>query len=347
MRGYDFGPHHPLKPVRLERTVTVLNSVLDGALVCISPRNATASEIGQIHDDELIEVVQSLSQGEPIPIEVRFAFGFSSQDTPPFRGMWEACLPYCGAAIESAEQINMGAKRAFNIGGGLHHAQRHKSSGFCVFNDCALSIITLKQKFDRVMYIDIDLHHGDGVEFIFEEDPSVLTFSIHETGRTLYPGTGFVQDEGSAGMSFNLPLEPGTTGDTWILGFTEIVPRLIDWFKPGAIVLQCGCDAHRSDPLGHLNCTVQDWLGAIKLVHDLNIPMVVCGGGGYDLTNVPRMWSAAFLTASGLDVPELIPSSIPSDWGMTTFLDKTPNLEEWVGRKEMENALSHLRSRLH
>ncbi|HRI45387.1 MAG TPA: hypothetical protein PLV39_14610, partial [Fimbriimonadaceae bacterium] len=220
---------------------------------------------------------------------------------------------------------------ATTLAGGLHHARRALASGFCLANDCAIALSILRERFDRVAYIDIDLHHGDGVQWIFWDDPAVLTCSIHETGRTLYPGSGFVEEVGPAGTSVNVPLAPFTTGDVWLDAFRGGILPAIEAFRPQAIVLQMGADPHYDDPLGHLRVTVAEWLEAVRLVRDLGLPLVACGGGGYAMHAVVRSWAAAILTLYAEPVPEEL-----------TLDDELPGPRD-SGREEAEAVLASLR----
>lgn len=344
MMEYDFGPNHPLKPIRLMRTEALLRAFVPD-LMCIDPGLSEPEEVGFAHSQDYIEVVQALSTGEHVSPEVLFSYGFGSVDTPPFKGMFGAALAYCGGAVRAAEDLLVGEELAFNMAGGLHHAQRGRASGFCVFNDPAISLMIMKQRFKKLMYVDIDLHHGDGVQGIFENDPDVLTFSIHESGKTLYPGTGFVEETGAGGAIVNIPLEARTTGDTWLWAFTDVFQRAMDWFQPEAIVLQMGCDAHINDPLGHLAVTVQEWLAAVRLVKNTGLPILGCGGGGYAIENVPRMWAAAVMELSGIEVPARAPDSIPKEWGVSAIFDAEPG-DRWIGRPEAEKVVEYWKRKL-
>ena len=340
MLAYDFGPQHPLKPVRLERTIACTKALYPW-LQCIEPGYASEEDVLLVHDEDYLEFVLELTEhGTAVPEEL-FGRGFSTHDTPPFPGIYQAALAYSAGSARAAKDVCEGAMLAINAGGGLHHAQRYRASGFCVFNDPAMACAILKQKFNRVMYVDIDLHHGDGVQAIFLDDPDVITFSIHETGRVLYPGTGFIQERG-AGMSvINVPLEPGTTGDLWLQAFTEVFRRAVDVLKPEAFVLQMGCDPHRTDPLGHLECDVQSWLGAVKEVRDVGLPIVAMSGGGYDIANVPRMWSAAFLTLGRLEVPARMPDKIPVEWGCREIFDPPLGPGQSHGHESVETIIDY------
>lgn len=323
MEGYDFGPQHPLKPERLRRTLALLQASAPGLQV-IDPGLAKEEDLLAVHDEELIEAVQKASAGFALDQDVARRHGLVAPDVPPFEGMHEASLSYCGGAIKAAEAVRDGAPLAFSIAGGLHHARRNESSGFCVYNDCALAIAVLRERFSRVAYVDLDVHHGDGVQWIWHDMPDVLTLSIHQDGRTLYPGSGAVTEEGAELSSINLPVPPFTGGDAWIHALKEVLPLAFDRFRPEALVLQMGTDAHRLDPLARLQLRAQDWLEGVNLASSFGLPTVALGGGGYELTCVPRMWTAAILTLSGLPVPENIPGDIPAEWGMAKFLDDEP-----------------------
>jgi acetoin utilization protein AcuC len=343
LMNYDFGPRHPLKPVRLARTTTLLKSFVP-SVEFIDPGFANAEDILRVHSEEYFEFVRTVGEGRASKEDL-FSFGFGSVDTPPFPGIFEASLAYCGGAVRAAECLVRGDSLAFNIAGGLHHAQRDRASGFCVFNDPAVSLELLKARFSKLLYVDIDLHHGDGVQAIFENDPDVVTLSIHESGKTLYPGTGFVEETGAGSAVVNLPMEAKTTGDTWLWAFSEVFPRVVDFFNPEAIVLQMGCDPHFNDPLGHLRVSVQEWLGAVELVRGAGLPILACGGGGYELGNVPRMWSAAVLALAGLEVPEVAPEEIPEEWGVSKIFDPEP-LERGHGLAYAQEVVDFWRGRL-
>jgi acetoin utilization protein AcuC len=344
---YDFGPQHPLKPERLKRTMALIEHY--AGPVIVPSDHATDEDLLRIHTPEYISAVARVDFGaqegildEPEFDALRVEHGFFG-DNPPFKGMSQAARAYAGASIAAAQAVKHGAPLAFGIGGGLHHALADKASGFCIYNDCALAISVLREKYQRVAYIDIDVHHGDGVQWIFYDDPTVLTCSIHQDGRTLYPGTGGVQETGKDFTSLNVPLEPGTTGDVWLWAFREgILPHLQKW-QPQAIVLQIGADTHYLDPLARIDSTQQEWLEAIQDVQALNLPMVVLGGGGYELSSVPRMWAGAVLTLTQTPYEDQIPSELAQKVGAETYSDHTiPGRErgrdqaEWVVRRLKE-----------
>lgn len=309
---YDLGEHHPLRPARLVRTYELLSSY--GALLAVdvvAPQSCTAQDLRSTHDAEYIEAVERLSYGEHVPFP--FRYGFDTGDNPVFPGMWEASLLYTGASLQAAQMVNDGhCAIAMNIAGGLHHAHYDRAAGFCVFNDCVVAIHKLKEKFDRVAYVDVDVHHADGVQEAFYDDPSVLTISVHETGRTLYPGTGFVTETGireGTGFSVNVPLWPYTTDEMYLRAWREAVMPILHSFDPQAICLEAGTDAHYLDPLARLCLTAQGWTKIIEDVQSLDRPMVVLGGGGYNQHTVPRMWTLAFSRLFHVDLPDDTPDT--------------------------------------
>jgi acetoin utilization protein AcuC len=324
---YQFSESHPLKPQRLVLLRALMEAYgLTAHLDWQTPPAIDEAELRRVHMPEYIEVVRQLSAGAPIMDAHRW--GFSPYgDNPPFVGMWDAALAYTRATVAAAYAVRDGAPLAINITGGLHHALPNRASGFCVFNDPAIAVHILRERFERVAYLDIDLHHGDGVQWIFYRDPSVLTVSIHEGGRWLFPGTGEANElgEGAAeGTSINIPLAPYTDDALWWTAFEAVVPRAFDRFQPDALVLQMGCDPHYLDPLGHLCLTAQGWLRAVQWAKSLGIPIVALGGGGYNLTTVPRMWTLAIATLVGVDLPDETPESFVWHDRIPTLTDHTP-----------------------
>lgn len=312
--AYDFGPQHPLRPERLARTLKLLEHYAGPGYLNAEP--CTEDDLLLVHSPEYVDGVRAVDEaaqngqlGDDEILELRSLYGFWG-DNPPFAGMFQAASVYTGASAAAARDVRDGARLAFAIGGGLHHALRSKASGFCIFNDCAVACAILRERFERVAYVDIDVHQGDGVQWIFLDDPTVLSCSIHEDGRTLWPGTGGVDEVGAGDSNMNVPMEAGTTADVWIEAFRRtIIPQLKQW-KPEAIVLQMGTDTHYLDPLAHINSNQQAWLEAVKEIQALELPIVALGGGGYNLTTVPRMWASACLTLGGIPFEDTIPAEL-------------------------------------
>lgn len=330
MLEYDFGPQHPLKPERLRRTVELLARY---EIHPTDPGEGDPSDAERVHDRAYVDAVKRLSQNvvdHACQIErqewtrIGVPHGFGSGDNPPFPRMFEASLAYLAGTVRASEAVRDGAPLAFSLSGGLHHGQRAKASGFCIFNDPAVALHILKPRFGRVAYVDIDLHHGDGVQWLWYDDPDVLTYSIHEDPRAFFPGTGFQDETGAAFTSVNVPVAPGTTGEVWLDAFERTALPALEKFQPGAIVLQMGTDPHFLDPLGHLEVSAQDWRAAVVRMRDFGVPIVAVGGGGYNLKTVPRMWASAVLTLERREFEDALPTDLASDWGIPTFFDADP-----------------------
>jgi acetoin utilization protein AcuC len=303
--------------------------VLGSGVEVVTPEMADWEEVAETHSRDYLEMLNRLEDGEPVRGMQRYGFG--GGDNPIFEGIYGASLLYTGASAQAAQAIVDGAgggQVAFNISGGLHHAHYDCAAGFCVLNDCAVALRRLRRKYARVAYVDIDVHHGDGVQELFYTDDTVLTISLHESGRTLFPGTGFTHEIGEGkgeGFSVNVPFAPYTTDEVWLEAWRAAALPLLKAFDPEAIVLQMGTDTQELDPLAHLCLTAQGWLEAVKDVRDLGKPIVAIGGGGYNLTTVPRMWTLAIAALARLDLPDEIPASYPHRGaGLHTLTDHTP-----------------------
>lgn len=336
--SYDFGAQHPLKPERLRRTILLLEQM---GVECVDPGPGAVEDVLRVHFQEYVDIV---SHADELDLEQMWQYGFSPGDTPPFKGMFQASLAYTAGSVAAANDVKNGAPLAYNISGGLHHAQRSNASGFCVFNDPAVAVNILRERFERVAYVDIDVHHGDGVQAIFYDDPTVLTCSIHQDGRTLYPGTGFVEEIGAQFSSINVPLLPRTTGDVWFWAFENGILPALERFKPEAIVLQMGTDTHDLDPLANIQNTAQEWLKAVISIRDFGVPIVAMGGGGYNLATVPRMWVAACLTLAGYEVPEYVAEPYRSEWSMPKYFDESYPEPREQGRQHAEKVVRWLES---
>ena len=328
--------HHPMRPVRLQHTHALLQAYAafddPGALV-VDPRPATRDELLTFHSDLYVDVVECLSAGE----HVRGAelFGFSEAgDNPVYEGMYEAALLSTGASVQAAELIADGVvSRAFAPAGGLHHAASGNASGFCIFNDPVVAINVLRQRGLRVCYVDIDAHHGDGVQNAFYRDTDVMTISVHEGPRWLFPGTGDVNEIGEAngkGFSVNLPLFPYTPDGVYVAAFDEAVLPLIQAFKPDVLATQLGADAYVRDPLTHLALTTHGYEALVERLGALGYPWLAFGGGGYDLDAVPRLWTLAYGIMLGRTWPDVLPPGADAFLDSTALRDATPTVEDNV-----------------
>jgi len=324
--NYRLSNTHPLQPRRLLMTRELLQACgafEDDPAEVVEPQPATDEDVLQVHTPEYLEVIKRLSAGQSVP--GLWAYGFGYSDNPPFEGMYEASLLYTGGSITAARLVASGeASVAFNISGGLHHAMPSRASGFCILNDAAIALCSLLKTCERILYLDVDAHHGDGVQAAFYDSDQVMTISLHESGRYLFPGTGFPQETGAGkgrGYSVNVPLAPYTDDETYLWAFDQVVPPLIEAFQPDFLVAQLGVDTHYRDPLTHLNLTVQGQYEIFKKVSRLCPRWVALGGGGYDLTVVPRSWTLAYKVMANKTFPEEIPPGFASQYNIPSFFD--------------------------
>lgn len=318
---YDFGPEHPLKPIRVLLTVQLIRAcgLTEAERVLVLPRDDyTTDDVLGLHGAAYVEAVMQQSRAPTTTGAMEFGLGFG--DNPTFAGMHEASLEVCGASVAAARAVWTGvAAHAFNPAGGLHHAMREYASGFCIYNDPAAAIDwLLAHGARRIAYIDVDTHHGDGVQAYYYADPRVLTISLHESGRYLFPGTGFENEIGvgdGRGSALNLPLEPETPGSVWLEAFDAVVPGALDAFDPEVVVTQLGCDTHVTDPLAHLALTTDDYVSIAQRLHRLVHEQaegrwVALGGGGYQVARVvPRAWTIYFAELTGQELPPELPGS--------------------------------------
>ncbi|MGI4789791.1 MAG: acetoin utilization protein AcuC [Janthinobacterium lividum] len=308
---YHLSDTHPLQQKRLlmtHRKLDALGAFRSPSSHLITPVPATEIDLRRVHSLEYLNALRLLSTGETIPDKKKFGFG--TLDNPPFPGMWEASLLYAGGSLDCARLVmHDGFDAAFNTSGGLHHARHDRAAGFCTVADCALvACYLLDNGAKRIAYVDIDAHHGDGMQAFFYDDPRVLTLSIHETPETLYPRvSGFAEEIGEgAGLGYNanLPMAPGSGDEAYLKAFEAAFVPLLTAFDPEYIILQVGADAHFADPLTHLSLTSRGWLGMAQSVIALSRPVIALGGGGYNLDTVARLWTLLYGTLSGQTFPE-------------------------------------------
>jgi acetoin utilization protein AcuC len=311
---YDFGPEHPLTPRRFGPSIGLMRAV--GASRFVEPRIATDDELARLHTRDYIHTVRSFSDDPLHPP----AAGIGPGDCPRFDDMHDASARVAGGSLAAADAVLSGdVEHAFNPGGGLHHAMAGRAAGFCIYNDVALAVARARDAGHRVLYVDLDVHHGDGTQALFWEDPEVLTLSIHETGQSLYPGTGFVDERGgqqAPGTAVNIPLQPFSGDGSWIAAVESTVPALAAAFRPTFLVSQHGCDTHAYDPLAHLRLTTRAYRAATLLLDRIahehcDGRWLATGGGGYDAYRVvPRSWSLVWLAQAHREpVAEL-----PREW---------------------------------
>ena len=319
---YDFGPGHPFDPVRIRLTMALageLGVLSFPAVSVISPEPATDSEIETVHDPRYVAVVRHVGRA----LVPALRFGLGTDDDPVFEGMHEAAALVVGATLAAARSVWSGATaHAVSVAGGHHHAMRANASGFCVYNDPAITIKwLLSAGAERVAYVDLDVHHGDGVQAAFYDDPRVLTISLHEHPATLFPGTGMPDETGTgdgAGYAVNVALPAGTDDAGWLRALDAVALPLLRSFKPTVLVSQHGCDSHRLDPLAHLSLSVDGQRQAQLTMHELAHELcdgrwIATGGGGYALVQVvPRTWTHLLAVAAGAPIRQ--ETATPARW---------------------------------
>ncbi|NBI29592.1 acetoin utilization protein AcuC [Chengkuizengella marina] len=351
--NYKFNEHHPFNQKRLTLTIDLLKK--SGALNeenIITPNPASDESIHAVHQTEFIQAVKGLSSPSPSTKALSQAekFGLDKGDTPYFINMHEITSIVAGGSIEASKQVMSGQySHALHLGGGLHHAMPDRSAGFCVYNDAAIAIQYIRKNYGaKVLFVDTDVHHGDGVQWSFYADPEVFTFSIHETGKYLFPGTGYVTERGEDsgfGFNLNLPMEPYTEDESWLKCFSETLERIVKSFRPDVIVSLHGCDAHVYDPLSHIHCSMDIYLKMPQIIHNLaheycNGQWIALGGGGYDIYRVvPRAWSLLWMVMSEhplihslIEKPNLI---LPEAW-IQQWQKESPKIlpNTWLDKKE-------------
>lgn len=320
--NYEFSETHPFNQKRIILTKDLLHSI--GAIEpgeIVVPRTATDEELLLAHDAKYIDIVKKASEGE-VSETIGSIYGIGTEDTPFFNGMHDASAFLVGGTLTAIEEVMEGRSRyALNLGGGLHHGFQGKASGFCIYNDSSVAIRYLQKKYGaRVLYVDTDAHHGDGVQWTFYDDPDVCTFSIHETGRYLFPGTGNVTERGNGkgyGTSFNFPIDAFTEDESFLHIYRTGLRKVAEYFKPDVILTQNGADAHYFDPLTHLYSTMHIYEEIPKLAKEVAEEYcggrwIAIGGGGYDIWRVvPRAWSHLWLTMKAIPTPQ---GPLPEDW---------------------------------
>ena len=318
---------HPMKPVRLRYAYDLLRAygALDAPNVALlAPQPAERADLLAYHAPEYADAVMRLGAGDASINQARFNFG--PGDNPAYEGMYDAAALSTGATLTAVQALLDGeADVAFSISGGLHHAMPAYAYGFCVFNDPVIGIKRLLDAGMRVAYVDIDCHHGDGVQHAFYDTDAVMTVSMHESGAFLFPGTGYVQETGAGrgrGYSVNLPLYPYTSDEVYLWALREAVMPLLERFRPDALVTQLGIDSHYRDPITHLALTAQGHAAAVAELSRLRTPKwLALGGGGYDPQAVARAWTLDFALMSEQTLPDEIPQAYASQHGVTTLRD--------------------------
>jgi acetoin utilization protein AcuC len=336
LAGYDLGASHPLRPERALLTMALARAceLLDAADL-VAPRPPEPADVARVHEEGYIAAVRAAGED----LRPALAYGIGPGDNPPFPRMHEASALVTAATVTAASAVLSGrALHAFSPAGGLHHAMPARASGFCVYNDPAAAIAwMLEQGVRRVAYVDVDVHHGDGVEAVFADEPRVLTVSVHESGRYLFPGTGDAADVGTGaarGTIANLPLPPLTPDGLYLEAFDAVVPPLVRAFEPEVLVTQLGCGSHHTDPLAHLALTVAAYRELATRLHDLAHEVtagkwLANGGGGYRWAEVvPRAWCTYLAEMVGRPLPDDLPASYRAEVQRRYGVDLKPSMAD-------------------
>jgi acetoin utilization protein AcuC len=317
---YSFGEDHPFSPLRVEMALDLLEA-LGHRVAPVEPELARTEDLLSVHDDYYVRRVKALGEGQSVPDCKEYGLG--TPDTPAFPGMDEAARAHVGGTLHGARLIYEGkAKRVLQLGGGLHHARRNAASGFCVYNDLAIATKYLTARGHWVVYLDIDVHHGDGVQQILYDDRRAMTISLHESGKYLFPGTGEIHELGSGvgrGLKLNVPLEPMTEGESYLEVLDQVVPAALDHFKPAVLVVQAGADAHFDDQLADLMLTTRDYEAIFRRIlgwadRFTKGRVLFTLGGGYSLRAAPLVWTLLYLLLHDLPVPEELPRAWRTRW---------------------------------
>lgn len=354
LADYDFGPYHPMSPVRLTLThelACAAGLLQRPGVQIIDAPVASRDQLATVHTDAYLDAVARAS--EPLDLDAHdelISFGIGGDDVPAFRGMHTASARLVGGSIAAVDAIRSGrVRRAVHVAGGMHHARPGRASGFCIYNDAAVAIRhALAAGEERVLYIDVDVHHGDGVEMALWDEPRAITLSLHETGEVLFPGTGFIQDSGGTaapGSAINVPLPPRTGPDGWLRSIEATVPALARAIRPTLLVTQHGADTHRMDPLADFTVTLEAQRAAMEILRDVADEVcdgrwLALGGGGYAVIDVvPRSWAQLIAIATGDPIPgdDALPDAylaaesrarlehgIPDDPGARCWGDRVP-----------------------
>jgi acetoin utilization protein AcuC len=356
---FDYGLTHPFKIFRLKLTYELIKAY--GLLSLPNTQYVNAKMAGDrdlllFHDSEYIEILKAANVGIEIPSA--YYYGLGPGDNPVLEGFYDWSKLVTGAILQAASMVNDAeADIAFNISGGLHHAMSSRASGFCYINDIVITILSLLKKEKRIAYIDIDAHHGDGVQEAFYTTDKVLTISIHETGNMLFPGTGFEDEIGNGdgeGYSVNIPMPPFSDDELLLYAFNEVVPPIIKKFNPDIVVTQLGVDSFYSDPLTHLNYTNNGYCEVLKKIKEISPKWIAMGGGGYDIANVAKAWTLAWAIMNDVEISDDIPDEFLKEYIQEGFQSRKMKDEVYIQtdmrkeqmREEVERVVGFIKEKV-
>ncbi len=357
--NYNYGQGHPLKPFRLKLTYDLIKSY--GLLSLPDVQVLEAKPAGEenlllYHTRDYIDALRAANSGLTTLGAQRYGLGIG--DNPLFEGLFDWSSLVTGASLQAADLVDSGqVPIAFNIAGGLHHARASRASGFCYINDVVVVIKSLLKKGRSVAYIDIDAHHGDGVQEAFYRTNKVLTISLHESGRYIFPGTGFESEIGEGegkGYSVNIPMPPNADDELFMYAFGELVPSLIQKFRPDIVVSQLGVDSFITDPLTQLQYTTNGFHEVVNTIKKLSPKWIALGGGGYDITNVAKAWTLAWAIMNNVDLPDKLPEAFLEQYSLegfrsrklrdTKYQEKGPNKEMMI--EEVRRVVSIIKTKV-
>ncbi|CAM9843744.1 unnamed protein product, partial [Heterosigma akashiwo] len=346
--NFHYGQGHPMKPHRVRMTHNLIVGYgLYKQMEVFRPRPISAAQMTRFHSDDYINFLQVITQDnmhEYLRQLQRFNVG---EDCPVFDGLFEFCQTYTSGSMGGALRLAQGqADVVINWAGGLHHAKKSEASGFCFVNDCVLAILELLKKYHRVLYLDIDIHHGDGVEEAFYSTNRVMTCSFHKFGE-YFPGTGDVSDIGwnkGKNYAINVPLQAGMDDESYRNIFRPIMSKVMENFQPGAIVMQCGADSLSGDRLGCFNLSLDGHADCVKFMSSFGVPMLVLGGGGYTLRNVPRLWTYETSALLNTEIPDTLPFNDYFEYYGPEYRLKIPvsNMENHNSAEALESIKTRL-----
>lgn len=346
---YDLGEGHPFNPIRIEMVLDLLKE-LNYQVKIETPEPVSPEMLYTIHDENYVKTIEELSKGKTQTGAEKYGLG--TIDNPVTMGMAEGARYQVGGSLLGAKLLVEGkAKKILQLGGGFHHAHKNLAAGFCIYNDLAIAIKEMTDHGWHVVYIDIDVHHADGVQEIFYSDDKVMTISLHESGEFLFPGTGWIHELGQGmgrSLKLNVPLDPFTEGDSYLETLEGVIEPALKWYKPDALVVMVGADAHFSDPLADLMLTTKDYERIFQKIlgyadsYSKGRAMFTLGGG-YSITATPRIWTILYLLLLNQEIPEKIPESWKQKWGkiinseLPEFLhDQLPAYELIPRKKQIE-----------
>ncbi len=347
---YNLGNEHPFSPQRAEMLIELLQE-LKVFKEPLQPSAVNPEQLKLIHDKDYVNIVENVSAGNEQEQAEKYNLG--TADNPIVKGMAEGARYQVGGTLHGVQLLMENkANKVITFGGGFHHAHKNSAAGFCVYNDLAVAIKEMTNQGMHVAYLDIDVHHGDGVQELFYDDDKVMTISIHESGEFLFPGTGWIYELGRGSgrsLKLNIPLEPFSEGDSYLLAIDKVVKPALAWFRPDALIVQAGADAHFSDPLADILLTTYDYEKLFKEIisiaqNSCNNKMLFTFGGGYSPTATPRVWALLYFILSNIEIPKYLPKKWKNKWEKIlnmkfpdTLHDALPAYDEIPRKQEIIN----------